>query len=164
MNLTASALKNPTAVIVAILLVALFGLISIFKLPIQLTPDISKPEITISTGWRSAAPEEIEAEIIERQEDVLKGLQGLESLISSSKQGKGDVTLRYRSGINLERALIDVMSALNQVPNYPADATEPIITVGGNRTFTAIAWFALKPLPGNERDIVSYQDLSLIHI
>ncbi len=158
MNLTASALKNPTAVIVAILLVALFGLISIFKLPIQLTPDISKPEITISTGWRSAAPEEIEAEIIERQEDVLKGLQGLESLISSSKQGKGDVTLRYRSGINLERALIDVMSALNQVPNYPADATEPIITVGGNRTFTAIAWFALKPLPGNERDIVSYQD------
>jgi multidrug efflux pump subunit AcrB len=158
MNLTASSLKNPTAVIVAILLVALFGVISVFQLPIQLTPDISKPEIIISTSWRSAAPEEIEAEIIERQEDVLKGLQGLESLISSSKQGKGDITLLYRSGINLERALIDVMSALNQVPNYPADATEPIITVGGNRTFTAIAWFALKPLPGNERDIVSYQD------
>jgi len=158
MNLTASALKNPTAVIVAILLVALFGAISVFQLPIQLTPDISKPEIIISTNWRSAAPEEIEAEIIERQEDVLKGLQGLESLISSSEQGGGDITLRYRSGINLERALIDVMSALNQVPNYPADATEPVISVGGNRTFTAIAWFALKPLAGNERDIASYQD------
>ena len=158
MNLTASALKNPTAVIVAILLVALFGAISVFQLPIQLTPDISKPEIIISTNWRSAPPEEIEAEIIERQEDVLKGLQGLESLISSSEQGGGDITLRYRSGINLERALIDVMSALNQVPNYPADATEPVISVGGNRTFTAIAWFALKPLAGNERDIASYQD------
>ena len=158
MNLTASALKNPTAVIVAILLVALFGVISVFQLPIQLTPDISKPEIIISTDWRSAAPEEIEAEIIERQEDVLKGLQGLESLISSSEQGGGDITLRYRSGINLERALIDVMSALNQVPNYPADATEPVISVGGNRTFTAIAWFALKPLKDNDRDIVSYQD------
>jgi len=158
MNLTASALKNPTAVIVAILLVALFGVISVFQLPIQLTPDISKPEIIITTGWRSAAPEEMEAEIIERQEDVLKGLQGLESLISSSKQGKGEITLRYRTGINLERALIDVMSALNQVPNYPADATEPVISVGGNNTFTAIAWFALKPLPGNERDIASYLD------
>ena len=158
MNLTASALKNPTAVIVAILLVTLFGVISVFQLPIQLTPDISKPEIIITTGWRSAAPEEIEAEIIERQEYVLKGLQGLESLVSSSKQGKGEVTLSYRTGINLERALIDVMSALNQVPNYPADATEPVISVGGNKTFTAIAWFALKPLPGNERDIVSYLD------
>ncbi len=158
MSLTSSALKNPTAVVVAILLVALFGAISLFKLPIQLTPDISKPEIIITTSWRSAAPEEMEAEIIERQEDVLKGLQGLESLVSSSGQGKGEITLRYQSGINLERALIDVMSALNQVPNYPVDATEPMISVGGNNTFTAIAWFALKPLAGNKRDIVSYQD------
>jgi len=158
MNLTSSALKNPTAVVVAILLVALFGAISLFKLPIQLTPDISKPEIIIATGWRSAAPEEMEAEIIERQEDVLKGLQGLESLVSSSGQGSGNITLRYQTGINLERALIDVMSALNQVPNYPADATEPVISVGGDRTFDAIAWFALKPLADNSRDIVSYQD------
>jgi multidrug efflux pump subunit AcrB len=158
MNLTSSALKNPTAVVAAILLVALFGAISLFKLPIQLTPDISKPEIVISTGWRSAAPEEMEAEIIERQEDVLKGLQGLESLISSSNQGQGSINLRYRTGINLERALIDVMSALNQVPNYPADVSEPVISVGGSNPYTAIAWFALKPINGNNRDIVSYQD------
>jgi multidrug efflux pump subunit AcrB len=158
MNLTSSALKNPTAVIVAILLVALFGMISLFKLPIQLTPDISQPIISISTGWRAAAPEEMEAEIIERQEDVLKGLQGVESLISTSSQGSGTITLRYRTGVNLERALIDVMSALNQVPNYPPDATEPVISVGGNNTFTAIAWFALKPLEGNSRSIESYQD------
>jgi multidrug efflux pump subunit AcrB len=158
MNLTAASLRNPTAVIVAILLAALFGAISLFKLPIQLTPDISQPEITISTNWRSAAPQEMEAEIIERQEDVLKGLQGLISLESSSSQGNGTITLRYRTGTNLQRALIDVMNALNQVPSYPPDATEPVIAVGGNNTFTAIAWFALKPIEGNNREIESYQD------
>lgn len=158
MILTTASLKNPTGVIVAILLAALFGLISFFKLPIQLTPDISQPMITISTGWRSAAPEEIEAEIIERQENVLKGLQNLLSLETSSSQGKGNVILRYQTGVNLERALIDVMSALNQVPNYPGDATEPVIAIGGNNTFTAIAWMALKPLPNNNRDIATYQD------
>jgi len=158
MNITAPALKNPTAVIVAILLVSLFGVISLLKLPVQLTPDISKPEISIATNWRSAAPEEMEAEIIERQEDVLKGLQGLELLTSTSSQGRGNISLRYNSGVNLDRALIDVMSALNQVPSYPADATEPVISVGGDSRFDAIAWFALKPLPGNKRDIVSYQD------
>jgi len=158
MNITAPALKNPTAVIVAILLVSLFGVISLLKLPVQLTPDISKPEISIATNWRSAAPEEMEAEIIERQEDVLKGLQGLELLTSTSSQGRGNISLRYNSGVNLDRALIDVMSALNQVPSYPADATEPVISVGGDSRFDAIAWFALKPLSGNKRDIVSYQD------
>jgi multidrug efflux pump subunit AcrB len=158
MNLTAASLKNPTAVVVAILLVSLFGVISLAKLPIQLTPDISQPMISISTGWRSASPEEMEAEIIERQEDVLKGLQGLIQLESNSSQGRGNITLRYRTGVNLERALIDVMNALNQVPAYPPDATEPVIAIGGSSTFTAIAWFALKPLPNNPRDIVSYQD------
>lgn len=158
MKLTSAALKNPTAVIVAILLVALFGAISLVKLPVQLTPDVSQPMITISTSWRGAAPEEMEAEIIERQEDVLKGLQGMVTLESSSNQGSGNITLRYRTGINLERALIDVMNALNQVPSYPPDATEPVIAVGGNSTFTAIAWFAIKPTEGNTRDIASYQD------
>ncbi|MGX5200482.1 efflux RND transporter permease subunit [Aliikangiella sp. IMCC44632] len=158
MTLTTASLKNPTAVVVAILLIALFGIISLFKLPVQLTPDVSQPMITISTSWGGSAPEEIEAEIIERQEDVLKGLQGLESLESSSNQGGGNITLRYRTGIDLERALIDVMNALNQVPSYPPDATEPVISVGGNSTFNAIAWFALKTKDSNQRDIASYQD------
>jgi len=158
MTLTAASLKNPTAVIVAVLLIALFGAISLFKLPIQLTPDISQPQIVISTNWRAAAPQEIEAEIIERQEDVLKGLQNLELLESTSSQGSGSITLRYKTGVNLERALIDVMNALNQVPSYPPDATEPVISVGGASTFDAIAWFALKPTGNNKNDIVGYQD------
>lgn len=160
MKLTSAALKNPTAVIVAVLLITLFGAISLYKLPIQLTPDISKPQIVISTNWRAAAPEEIEAEIIERQEDVLKGLQNLELLESSSSQGSGSITLRYKTGVNLQRALIDVMNALNQVPNYPPDATEPVIAVGGATTFEAIAWLALKPTGDNPNDIVSYQDFT----
>ncbi|MET1257311.1 efflux RND transporter permease subunit [Aliikangiella maris] len=158
MTLTTAALKNPTAVVVAILLVVLFGTISLFKLPIQLTPDISRPMISISTNWPGAAPEEMEAEIVERQEDVLKGLQGLTELESSSGQGRGNITLSYHTGVNLERALIDVMNALNQVPGYPPDATEPVIAVGGDSTFDAIAWFAIKPLENNPRDIASYQD------
>jgi len=104
MNLTAASLKNPTAVVVAILLAALFGAISLLKLPVQLTPEISQPMITVTTNWRAAAPEEVEAEIIERQEDVLKGLQGLVNLESTSSQGNGNITLRYRTGVNLERA------------------------------------------------------------
>ena len=158
MSLTDTALKNPTAVIVAILLAVLFGGLSVFELPIQLTPDVSKPEISITTNWRSAAPEEIESEIIERQEDVLKGLQGVDNMESSSYFGGGSISLYYSSSVNLDRALIDVMNALNQVPFYPPDATEPVITVGGNQIGNSIAWFALKTKEGNDRDIATYFD------
>ena len=50
------ALSNRTATLVAVLLVVLFGAISLSRLPIQLTPEVERPEITIRTAWRAAAP------------------------------------------------------------------------------------------------------------
>jgi multidrug efflux pump subunit AcrB len=73
-NLTRSALGNPVAVIVGILLVVLFGVISLLRMPVQMIPNVERPLIEISTTWRAAAPEEVEAEIVEPQEDALRGL------------------------------------------------------------------------------------------
>ena len=72
MNLTRSALNNPAAILVIVALVMVFGLMNVSKLPIQLIPDIEQPQITISTGWGSAAPAEIESVIIEPIESVVK--------------------------------------------------------------------------------------------
>jgi len=56
MPLTRLGLSNPVAVAVGCLLLVIFGLLSLARLPIQLTPDIERPTISISTGWRAAAP------------------------------------------------------------------------------------------------------------
>ena len=157
MFLTRLSLANPVAVAVAVLLVLLFGAISLARLPVQLTPEVEEPAISISTHWRSAAPEEVEAEIIEPQEDALRGLPGATRLLSQSQREQGRITLTFAVGSDLRRALLEVMNRLNRVPRYPPDADEPVIsTVGSNSR--AIAWFILKTLPGNERDIASYQD------
>jgi len=156
-TLTRLSLSNPVAVVVAVLLVMLFGLISLTRLPVQLTPEVEEPEISISTSWRAAAPEEIEAEIIEPQEEALRGLPGATQFLAQAQRGQGKITVTFAVGTDLRRALLEVMNRLNRVPSYPTDANEPIISaVGGNSR--AIAWFILKPLPGNDRDISSYQD------
>lgn len=49
MTLTRLALSNPVAVVVACILIAIFGVLSLTRLPIQMTPEISRPEITIMT-------------------------------------------------------------------------------------------------------------------
>ncbi len=87
MNLTEPALKNPVAVVAAVLLVTLFGWIGLMRMPVQMIPNVERPLIEISTNWRAAAPEEVEAEIIEPQEDALRGLPGLEKLESSASRG-----------------------------------------------------------------------------
>ena len=158
MTLTKISLSNPVAVIVACILVAIFGILSLTRLPIQMTPDISRPEITVSTGWRASAPNEIESEIIEPQEDVLRSIPSLLKMQSSANFGRGSINLQFVIGTDMNRALIEVMNRLNQVPRYPVDADEPIIMVGGENFDKIIAWWAVMPKPGNATPIESYQD------
>ena len=157
MSWTRLALSNPTATLVAVLLVVLFGAISMSRLPIQLTPEVERPEITIRTAWRAAAPEEIEAEIVEPQEKVLRGLPGVSRIVSKAQRGQGEVSVEFVVGHDLRRGLIEVLNRLNRVPRYPEDADEPVIdTVGGNSR--AIAWFMARAGDGNTRDIQGYKD------
>ena len=157
MSWTRLALSNPTATLVAVLLVVLFGGLSFSRLPVQLTPEIERPEITIRTGWRAAAPEEVEAEIIEPQEKVLRGLSGVNRIVSKAQRGQGEVSIEFVVGHDLRRGLIEVLNRLNRVPRYPEDANEPVIdTVGGNSR--AVAWFITRAGEGNSRDIQGYKD------
>jgi len=156
-NLTRLALSNPVATLVAVLLLVLFGLVSLSRLPVQLTPEVEKPEITIQTVWRAAAPEEVEAEIIEPQEKVLRGLPGMTQLLAQAQRGRGEVTIQFAVGHDLSRGLLEVINRLNRVARYPEDADEPVINTVGGRS-RAVAWFIIKPGEGNDRAIESYQD------
>jgi multidrug efflux pump subunit AcrB len=158
MTLTRISLSNPVAVAVGCILIAIFGLISLSRLPIQMTPDLERPIIEVSTPWRASAPKEIESEILEPQEDVLRSIPGMLRMSAVASYGSGYIGLEFAVGTDLDRALIEVLNALNQVPRYPVDANEPIIRVGGNRWDNIIAWFSIRTVEGNTRPIESYQD------
>ncbi len=158
MTLTRLSLSNPVAVVVACILIAIFGVISLTRLPIQLTPEISRPEISVWTSWRASAPNEIESEIIEPQEDVLRSIPGLEQMQSSASYGSGSINLQFSIGTDMNRALIEVLNRLNQVPRYPVDADEPVLSVGGSDFDKIFAWWAIVAREGNPRAVESYQD------
>ncbi len=157
MTLTRASLDNPVAVVVAVLLITIFGFISLSRLPIQLTPEIEEPGITINTTWRAASPNEVEAEIIEPQEDVLRGLPGMTELRSIIRQGSGEISITFAVEADMNRALLEVINRLNQVSDYPDDADEPTISSVGSDA-RAIAWFIIKTTDDNDRDIKTYKD------
>lgn len=164
MNLNKPALGNPVAVIVAVLLVLLSGTISLLRRPVQMIPNVKRPMIEIATSWRAAVPEEVEAEIVEPREDALRGRPGLEVMQSSATRGRGSISLTFDVNTQLERALIEVMNRLNRVPSYPLDVDQPLVYAGRGQFGSAIAWFAIRPLPGNDRDITSHQDVAEVSV
>ncbi len=161
MRLTESALKHPAGVAVAVAIVVLFGVFSLVKLPIQLFPDIELPQLSIQTGWRAASPQEVEAEILEPQEEVLQGLPGLKELNANANPGGSWINLTFGLDTDMEQTLVDVISRLNRLPPLPRDATPPTIHLGGwgGGPNQALSWFFIQLLPGNPGPIEDYQRL-----
>ncbi|MDH5189499.1 MAG: efflux RND transporter permease subunit, partial [Rhodospirillaceae bacterium] len=157
MNLIRSAIDRPIAVIAAVLMIVMFGLLALQTIPIQLTPDIRKPVLSVRTSWPGAAPAEIEREVINRQEDVLKGLEGLDSMSSRSGQGSGNITLEFSLEQDMDKALVLVSNRLERITGYPDEVDKPTLRTHDSED-RPIAWFTLKRLPGNERDIHTYGD------
>ncbi len=86
MKLVDTAIKKPVTVTVGVILLVLFGFISLFRIPIQLTPNVDLPEISIQTRWSGASPLEVEREIVDVQEEQLKNLDGLQEISSQMNQ------------------------------------------------------------------------------
>ncbi|MGI9486456.1 MAG: efflux RND transporter permease subunit [Geminicoccaceae bacterium] len=157
MNLIRIAIERPIAVIAAVLMSLLFGLVALNTIPIQLTPDVRKPVITIRTSWPGAAPAEVEREIVNEQEEVLRGLQGVEKMTSRSQDGSGSVTLEFQIGQDMDRALLLVANRLDRVSTYPEEANEPTLGTSGSED-NPIAWFIIKRADGNDRPIHTFRD------
>ncbi|MBX3270327.1 MAG: efflux RND transporter permease subunit [Sandaracinaceae bacterium] len=127
------AVERPVTVIVSGVLVVLFGALSVSDLPIQLTPDIEKPVVTVNTLWPGASPSEIEREILVRQEDVLKDLPGLTRMTSQARPGQASLSLELEVGSDLEHAIVRVTNRLTEVPGYPEGSREPTIETSGDQ-------------------------------
>ena len=148
--------RNPVKISVGVLLVVLFGLISLVRMPMQLTPEVQIPTITIETRWPGASPQEIEREIIKEQEDQLKSVEGLREMTSESENSRGRVKLEFVVGTDMSEALIKTSSQLQQVPEYPEDADEPVISLS-DASDRAIAWFILSQRMPSSDEIVELQ-------
>jgi len=157
MNLIRAAIERPVATISAVLMIVIFGALALTTIPIQLIPEVNKPQVTVNTTWPGAAPAEIEREIVNRQEEVLKGVDGLEKMESQSSTGSGRVTLTFAVGTNMDKSLLLVSNRLDRVNGYPEEADEPTLKTAGADD-NPIAWFSIQHMEGNVTPIHTYRD------
>lgn len=144
MDFIRACISNPVKVTVAVILTLLFGLIALFTIPVQLTPNVDQPVITIETSWVGRSPEEVEREVIEKQEEKIKGVAGLRKMSASASQGRASIKLEFFIGTNMNRALQEVSDKLREVPSYPDEVDQPVITASSTAEENAIAWMILQ--------------------
>jgi len=158
MDLIKFSISKPVSVAVGVILIVLFGLIGINRLPVQLTPDVEQPQITVTTVWPGATPYEVEKDIVEEQEAVLKGIQKLTLLESSSYNSRADITLTFETDTDVNAALLRVSNKLNEVTSYPDNVEKPVIDASGAQS-SPVIWMVLKTKEGDPDLVDTYRTL-----
>ncbi|WP_298839759.1 efflux RND transporter permease subunit [uncultured Roseobacter sp.] len=157
MDIIRFAIDRPVAVIAAVIMAVLFGLIAVTRIPIQLAPDVRKPVVVITTNWPGAAPSEVEREIVNPQEEALRGLEGLDVMTSRARTGEAEITLEFGIGTDMSQSLLLVSNRLDRVGDYPDEAGEPSLDTSGADD-SPIAWVLLTAQDGNTREMPTYGD------
>ena len=165
MQITELSTRHWPAVAVVVALLVVFGVLAASRLPIQLLPNIEQPVVSIANFWRAAAPEEMEAEIVEPQENVLANLPGLTDINSWISRGSGWVNLTFEAGTDIQEAKLDVINSLSQTPPRPPDAVEPQVRSGGGGFGPGDASLLVRTRPGTpRRDPATFQGVIEQHV
>jgi len=127
-SLSRFSTRRPVAVAMLFLAVVLLGLISFFRLPIDLLPDVSYPRLVVYTSYAEVAPSEVERLITRRVEAQVAAVPGVERVTSISREGVSLVTLRFSWGTNMDFAMLGVRERLDNIRNtLPETASRPRI-------------------------------------
>ncbi len=122
------SIRNPVVVNLLVLLIVTAGAVSYLRLKREVFPDFSRRVIRIDTVYPGASPEEVEELVTARIEDRVRNVDGVNEMLSSSREGQSEIRLQMQSDTDMSRALGDVRAALDRVVDLPEEAEEPQVT------------------------------------
>lgn len=138
------AITQPITVAVGILLTLLGGYIALTQAPVEMTPEVQRGVIAVDTIYPNANPAEVEQDVLVEQEAVLRSLGGLERMTSTATRGSGSIRLELKSGVDIDVALREVNQLIREVPGYPENVLEPVISDTDPESNDYIAWFVVE--------------------
>ena len=128
MSIYASAVKRPVMTALCFVAVAILGLYSFSKLPIDLYPDVETNTIMVMTTYQGASAQDIEQNVTRPLENVLNSVNDLKHITSKSRENISVITLEFEYGKDIDVLTNDVRDKLDMVKSQlPDNAENPII-------------------------------------
>ncbi|WP_041391685.1 efflux RND transporter permease subunit [Sphingobium sp. SYK-6] len=155
-NISAWCIRNPVPPIVIFLGLLLAGIISFMNMAVVDNPDIDFPAVEITITQPGAAPTEIETQITQRIESAVRGINGVDEIQSTAREGSSDTFVQFQIGIDPNVAVQEVKNAVDQIrSDLPDGILEPFVQkvdVGGaeiayysvqasDMTIEQLSWF-----------------------
>ncbi len=159
-GLIAASVSRPIATTMMVLAVAVFGAVSLLRLPVTLLPDVNYPTITVRTEYEGAAPSDIEKLVTRRLEEGLAVISDLVSYRSISRAGVSDVILEFAWNTKMAFAAQDVREKVDQVQALlPVGIRKPLL-LRFDPTLDPVLRLALFPATDGATDLLNLRRIA----
>src|SRR6056297_943908 len=141
MRLPKLAVNRPIATTMAFLAILLFGLVSLYRLPLDIMPEMELPTLTVMTVYPGASAEEVEEQVTKPLEEVLAGTENLKEITSTSKENVSFIALQFSWGADISEASNNARDLIElQKRDLPDDANSPIIYKVNSSLFPVLVY------------------------
>src|SRR3546814_7324578 len=143
MHLSDVTIRRPVLATVMSLLLVVLGALSYTKLALRELPDIDPPVVSIETNYTGASAAVVETRITQILEDAVSGIEGVDTLQSSSRNGRADVTIEFKLSRDIESAANDVRDAISRVVDRLPEEADPPEVAKVSADADVILWLNL---------------------
>jgi multidrug efflux pump subunit AcrB len=150
-NISAWAIRHPVIPIVLFVVLFFLGVVAFIRLPINLSPDISFPLVSVNVSQPGAAPTEMETQIAQKVEGSIANIGNVRNITTYIVEGQVNIFLQFEIGTPIDRAVTDVRDAVAKVRNdLPQGIFEPLVqrqnVDGGAFAYYAVTTTNLTPV------------------
>ncbi len=156
------SVRRPVFAAVAAIILCVIGLAAFGSLPIRELPNVDPPVVSISTTYRGASAEVIEERITQVIERQVAGIQGIDRVNSSSRDGRSQISITFRLDRDLDAAANDVRDAVSRVSANLPDQADPPQIAKANADSSPIIILNLTSTTLDPLELADYADRYLV--
>ncbi len=162
MMLSDLAVRRPVFAAVAAIVLCVIGAACFFFLPVRELPDVDPPIVSVNTSYAGASAEVIESRITERIEQQIAGIQGVERINSTSRDGRSSVSVEFSLDRDIDDAANDVRDRISRVVGNLPDQADPPEVRKADSDAQPIMILFLRASSMNRLELTDYADRYLL--
>ena len=162
MMLSDLSVRRPVFAAVAAIILSVVGVASFIALPVRELPNVDPPNVSISTTYRGASAEVVEERITQVIERQVAGIQGIDRVNSTSRDGSSRVNIAFNLDVDLNEAANDVRDAVSQVTRRLPQQADPPTIAKANADSAPILFVQLTSSTMNRLQLSDYADRFLV--
>jgi multidrug efflux pump len=162
MSLSDLSIRRPVFATVVSLLLMVLGIIAFTRLPLRELPNVDSPVVSIDTGYNGASAAVVESRVTQLLEDAVSGIEGIDLIQSSSRNGRSGITIEFNQQREIESAANDVRDAVSRVADRLPEETDAPQVNKQSADADVIMWLNFTSTKRDTLALTDYADRYLV--